>query len=122
MATSNSDIAGRLDIRARSGDTFIRDFTFTNNEDPPGPVSFQNYTARLQIRESAAKAPVLSATLSNYITIHGAGNNVISIRIPGENMKFPAKVYMWDLELISPDNITITYLRGTFKLEQDITQ
>lgn len=124
MANSNSNIAGILNIRAKSGDSFIRDFTFTTDDTVPVPIDLTGYNVKLQIRESADKTqrPVLAADLSNYMSIGGASNNVISIEVAGELMRFPPKIYMWDLELVSPSNVTTTYLEGSFKLEKDISQ
>lgn len=123
MPTSSSNIAGNLDIIARAGDTFNREFTFTDNEPTPGPIDLSTYTSiRLQVRESYYKPSVLSVDLSDYITVTGAGNNVVSVSIPGDLMRFPIKTYKWDLELTSASNVVITYLEGDFRLEHDVSR
>lgn len=121
--TSNSYIAGQLNIIAKAGDSFIRDFTFTTDDTVPVPIDLSNYKVKLQVRKTAKNAQtVLSASLSNYISIGGTDNNVISVSVPASAMAFAAGTYLWDLELTSPENIVITYLEGDFKLEQDVTR
>jgi hypothetical protein len=122
MPESNSNIAANLDIVHRRGDTFIREFTFTNDDTP---FDLTGWDALLQIRESASKPVVLQADMegvSPFISIIGNDDNVLRIEIPAEQIEIPAKRYVWDLELTSPAGVKTTYLEGTFTLVQDITQ
>jgi hypothetical protein len=122
MTLSNSSVAGTHNIRHYRGDTFIRNFTVTDNEDPPVAIDLTGYSARLQVRESATKEAVLDISTTDHISITGVDNNVISINVPDSKTSFPAKTYLYDLELISAGGIRTTYLKGNFELTQDITQ
>lgn len=122
MPESNSNIAANLDVVHRRGDTFIREFTFTNDDNP---FDLTGWDARLQVRESAAKPVVLQADMEGdepFISITGVGDNVLRVEIPASSIEIPAKVYLWDLELTSPTGVKTTYLAGSFTIIQDITQ
>lgn len=120
MTESSSSIAGALNITHKRGDTFQRNFTITDDDD--NPIDLTGYTCRLQIRENASRDAVLSATTSNYISITGASDNIITVVVPASLMSFDARSYLWDLEVTSTGSVTETWLAGTFTLVQDITQ
>ena len=125
MAVSNSDVAVKLNIKHRRGDTFIREFTFTKDG---APMDLTDWSARMQVREqvtsrsqSTLRPPVIAVTTEDHITIQGEDNNVLRVLIPATDMQIPAIKYLWDLELTSDIGVVTTFLTGEFELSQDIT-
>jgi hypothetical protein len=120
-AESNSDIAAELCITHTKGDTFIRDFAFTDADG--NPIDLTGYSVRLQLRESVrSSSATLDAATPNEITITGAGNNVLSVLIDAETMEIPARKYVWDLQLTTPGGVVTTYLFGNFTITSDVTR
>ncbi len=114
MATSNSDLAGKLDIVCRRGDTFYRSLTFTINGNPE---DFTGSAFKMQVRLSTTI--ILDFTSSN-ITITG---NKIELYKSDDDMKNvkPGK-YQYDLEQTYADGTVTTRLAGSFTINPDSTQ
>ena len=114
MATSNSDLAAKLDIICRRGDTFYRSLTFTINGNPE---DFTGSAFKMQVRLSTTI--ILDFTSSN-ITITG---NTIELYKSEDNMKTvrPGK-YQYDLEQTLADGTVITRIAGSFTINPDSTQ
>src|SRR6266542_1939299 len=113
MATSNSDLAGKLDIVCRRGDTFYRSLTFTINGNPE---DFTGSAFKMQVRLSTTI--ILDFTSSN-ITITG---NTIELYKSNDDMKSikPGK-YQYDLEQTYADGTVTTRLAGSFTINPDST-
>ena len=114
MATSNSDLAAKLDIICRRGDTFYRSLTFTINGNPE---DFTGSAFKMQVRLSTTI--ILDFTSSN-ITITG---NTIELYKSDNDMKSvkPGK-YQYDLEQTYADGTVTTRLAGSFTINPDSTQ
>jgi len=87
MATTNKvnlDVAQRLDITARRGDTFKLSLTFKNSNSTPKQVQAANYLFYMQVREGAFDDEINTAILSTdmdptaSVTTFGTGANVVN--------------------------------------------
>lgn len=89
------------------------------NGNPPGVALA---SARLQFR-SAPSAEEVGATLSTAagsITITSAAN--WELAIPAQALPLGARVWHYDLETTDVEGTVRTYLKGTLKIEQDVTR
>jgi len=122
MTTSNSDIAGTLNLKAKRGDTFVRVFTFTDAV--PAPINLSGSTVIMEIRERAtgiAGALLLTvSTTTGEIVISGGGNNVVTVTIPAADMNIAAGNHQYELEITTAGGVRTTYLKGSFELVQDL--
>lgn len=117
MAVLNLDIAQRLDIVCRKGDTF--EFSFDIGDDTVASLGLW----RMQVRpteDNDSGDPVLEASAQ-------VAGSVITLNIPSSvgtyNMSaVDAGLYVYDIELFdSNSGARKTYLYGTFKINDDIT-
>lgn len=77
-------------------------------------------TGAAQVRSKRDRRVVLQ-WLSSDDSITISGNAVVLNTKVGADMRIPADVYDWDLQ-ISSGEYTDTYLRGEFPVIQDITE
>src|SRR6266542_5598871 len=113
MATSNSDLAAKLDIICRRGDTFYRALIFTLNGNPE---DFTGSAFKMQVRLSTKL--ILDFSEEN-ITVTG---NTIELYKSEDDMKNvkPGK-YQYDLEQTYADGTVTTRLAGSFTINPDST-
>jgi hypothetical protein len=107
-------------IEARQGATFRRTLTWYLQKQL---VNLTGYTARMQVRSSAASSTaLLSATTENsYITLGGAAGT-ITLNIPANIMAgIPAGRYVYDLELVTGSEVT-SLLAGRFIVTAEVTR
>lgn len=113
MASVNLDIAQRLDITCRRGDTFNLVIDFGAN--------MASSTWSMEVRETDTSAATLGIGFT--ITTASTGdyaNNEVTISATPTNMTKAPGTYVYDLQLENGSNIT-TYLYGLFKINQDVT-
>jgi hypothetical protein len=113
MAVLNLDIAQRLDIVCRKGDTF--EFSF----DVGDSLSSLTGTWTMEVR------PTEDADQAGDIILSLSASNLPSgvITLTGTNAQMGALVaglYVYDIQLKTATT-TKTYLYGTFKINDDIT-
>ena len=133
MATNkaNLDIAQKLNITARKGDTFRLSVTFKSASG--GEISVaDNYNFKMQVRNSAfddTDAGALieitdtqsSAVANGFDTSGGAGNVVINIDSTNMN-NIDGGRYVYDLQATNTaDNSVQTWLKGNFVVNEDVT-
>jgi len=117
MTTSNSDIAGTLNLRHRRNDTFSRNFVF--EDDVPNPIDLTGYSAELTIALNNGETHLITATTGNsMLTIGGGDDNEIAVLIPAASFNIPVRIYEWQLTLTSSGGIVTTYLQGKFHLTE----
>lgn len=122
MTTSNSDIAGTLNLKAKRGDTFVRALTFTDSLD--AAIDLSGSTVVMEIRKRAqgiaGELLLTASTTSGEIVISGAGDNVVTVTIPADDMNIVAGTHQYELEITSAGGVRTTYLKGNFELAQDL--
>lgn len=113
MAVLNLDIAQRLDIICRKGDTF--EFSFDIGQADLAEIG--TWTMHVRPTEDDESSP---PTLSASITSSGS---VVSLNITSEVMQLvEGGLYVYDIQQYNPDdNSRKTYLYGTFQVNEDIT-
>ena len=118
MAVVNLDIAQRLDIICRKGDTFR--FSFDVGDADLASLG----TWKMQVRpteDNDSGNPILEAS-AQALT-----GSEITMTIPSSGLSYnmsdvEAGLYVYDIELYnSGDSTKKTYLYGTFKINDDIT-
>lgn len=111
--------AGRYNITAYQGATYDLSLTWSVGGTA---VNLTNYTAAMQVRESASSAgAALSLTNTAGIALGGTAGT-IGINIPASTMgSVAAGTYVYDLELNSGGTIT-RLLQGSFNVEAEVTR
>jgi hypothetical protein len=114
---SNSSIAARLTIQCRKGDTFSRDFTFTDADG--GPLDMTGYTLVLTVKNAAGTA-VLTFSGGDWTGTAASGLFTAS-KTAASMAAVAAGVYAYDVQATLPGGQVITYLQGKFIVDTDIT-
>lgn len=131
MATKKAvtDVAQKLNITARKGDTFRLAVTFKDSLG--GSIAVGNYTYRMQVRGSAEDDSPNSAFLDisntqpNAVTegFDTSGSPMLVINISAATMAgIDGGRYVYDLEATSTTGGLIqTWLKGNFVVNEDVT-
>lgn len=119
MTEISNDISVSVNLIARKGDTYSRDFTVKDNAG--GDYDFTNYNAKLQIKEKSYDTTFkIELTSGNGITL---STGQLSILIDANTMQnMVAKNYYYDLQLTYPSGEIKTWLAGKFTVTQDVTR
>jgi hypothetical protein len=128
-AKANLDVAQKLNITARKGDTFRLKVTFTDSSGIA--ISVSNYTYRLQVRDDASDDTDSGAIIdlsgdgsvnSNGFEIGSSGD--VTIHMSASTMSnINGGKYVYDLEAThTTDNSLVqTWLKGSFVVNEDVT-
>jgi len=131
MATKKAilDIAQKLNITARKGDTLRLQVTFTDSEGTD--INVGDYTYRLQVRPSAFDnaEPGAILDISGDATLGGSGFEIgssgnVTIHILSSTMAgINGGSYVYDLEAKNVTDPTLiqTWLKGSFVVNEDVT-
>lgn len=130
MATKKAilDIAQKLNITARKGDTLRLQVTFTDSGGTP--INVDQYTYRLQVRPSAFDnaEPGAILDISGDATLGGSGfeigdGNVTIHILSGTMAGINGGSYVYDLEAKNITDTTLiqTWLKGSFVVNEDVT-
>ena len=127
MATSvNLDIASRVDITCRKGDTFTLELTFKDEDGEVIDLS-TGYDWVMQVRESDTS---VSAALSgdsdddadNDFGFVGDSNGVLTITSPASTMAtIDGGIYVYDLQSVKGSTV-VTWMYGVFKVNEDVSE
>ncbi|MEK9698329.1 MAG: hypothetical protein VW270_21345 [Candidatus Poseidoniales archaeon] len=140
MATkANLDVAERLDITCRKGDTFELSLNFKDSDGNNIALLTDEYDFFMQVRSpkktANTKGALVAGTLSKGDQAKGADNssNVgfnfedvddsgnVTVRASADTMaNFVAGRYTYDLQY-TVNNKTTTVLKGSFTVNDDIT-
>lgn len=117
--TLSNDISATLNLIAKQGDTFERNFSV---EHPNGtPYNFTGYSLQMQIKST--KQNTISALELNSGDEITLSTGQIKILIPSAKMKeIPARGYFYDLQITYPNGVVKTWLSGQFNINQDVTR
>lgn len=127
MATNvNLDIASRLDITCRKGDTFTLELTFKDEDNEVIDLSV-GYDWVMQVRESDTSA---AASLSgdsdddsdNDFGFVSDANGVLTITSPASIMStIDGGIYVYDLQSVQGSTI-VTWMYGVFQVNEDVSE
>jgi len=115
---SNSSIAAFCTIQARKGDTFTREFTFTNM-DTAAPLDLTSYTLVLTVKDTAGTT-ILTISGADWDTTNAAIGEVSCTKSAGTMGALTAGSYNYDLQATVGGN-KVTWLQGKFIIDSDIT-
>jgi len=112
---------GKYDITMYQGASF--DYTFAWKIDDT-PVNLVGYSARMQVRRSHPDPIVfIEMTTENGRITLGGSAGTISLQMPPEETEFVgAAVYIYDIELESPQGEVYRLLEGKFIVSPEVTR
>lgn len=123
----NLDIAKRLDITCRRGDTFNLEFVISDADGVPLDIdSPANYTFKMEVREtdtSTAALIITNNTGSNGFTVLGDTSGNLIVNASAEVMSaVPSGIFVYDLQATKvSDSAVQTWFFGIFKINEDVT-
>ena len=127
MATSiNLDIANRVDITTRRGDTFTLELTFNDEDGIPIDLS-SGYDWMMQVRESDTSSSALLDGDSNddnagSFGFTGTNTGLLTITASAATMAtIDGGIYVYDLQS-SQGATVITWMYGIFKVNEDVSE
>jgi len=124
-ATINLDIAKRVDVVCRKGDTFSMSITMTDSLGLPMNVSSHSFKMQVRPYDLHGNSDDATATIGistgSGIVINSEENNVIDIVIDATTMEgIDSGLYVYDFQS-DLSGVVTTWLYGTFKVNEDIT-
>ena len=127
MATSiNLDIANRVDITTRRGDTFVLELTFNDEQGDPIDLS-SGYDWMMQVRETDTSTSALldgdsNDDNANDFGFTGDNNGLLTITASADVMAgIEGGIYVYDLQSAQGAVIT-TWMYGIFKINEDVSE
>ena len=127
MATNiNLDIANRVDITTRRGDTFNLELTFKDEAGDPIDLS-SGYEWMMQVRESDTSSSAIldgdsNDDLAADVGFTGDNNGLLTITISAAVMAgIEGGIYVYDLQS-SQGAVVTTWMYGIFKVNEDVSE
>lgn len=124
MAKVNLDIAPRLDIVCKRGDSFKLVVDFQT----PMPTTDTDYI--LKVAEDSESAPLAGVTFTYAVTNGEASNSKLTITTTADIMDIEPGLYVYDLQVedtaqevfqqVASANYEATLLYGTFRVNDDV--
>jgi len=114
----NLDVAKRLDITCRKGDTF--ELVISATDSSGDDIDFTAYTdAVLQVRPTDDSATlVLEFAVSDFDLAVGS---ITANKTAAEMAAVDSGIYVYDLELTDGSGKVVTWFYGLFKINDDVT-
>jgi hypothetical protein len=115
-------MAAKYDIVCDQGATFSRELSWLDSESIP--VDLTNYTARMQVRETAeSSTALLSLTTENGRIALGGTAGTITLTVSAtDTAAVVAGEYLYDLEIVSSLGTVTRLLQGCFTVDAEITR
>lgn len=127
MATSiNLDIANRVDITTRRGDTFTLELTFKDEDGVAIDLS-SGYEWMMQVREADTSTTTLldgdsNDDLASDFAFTGDNNGQLTITASAAVMAgVEGGIYVYDLQS-SQGAVVTTWMYGIFKVNEDVSE
>lgn len=113
--------AGVYDLDIERGATFLRSFYWQSEG---VAVNLTGYTAKMQVRETAASESVLfeASTANGKIALNVDAGQIDLTITATETAAFEWRTGKYDLELTSPSGIVTRLLRGNVQVSQEVTK
>lgn len=115
MTTVNAIVAADVDFKSYKGDTFRTTLTFTDANGSAIDLS----AASLKMECYNGRTLILSFSNGDGITVSGAGNNIVTLQ---KVITIQAGNFRYDLQATLQDGTIVTYIKGNFLVQPDITQ
>ena len=115
-------IAGTYNITCNQGATLQRTLTWT---DPAkNPINLTGYTARMQVRDTAASSSViLELTTSNTRITLGGTAGTVSLNVAANvTANLVPGLYVYDLEVVSGGGEVTRLVEGNFNVKAEVTR
>lgn len=111
--------AAKLNITVEQGATFVKRLAWRDKNNRP--ISLLGYTAKMQVRSSAASAEVLFelSTENGRISLPGSGVVLLNI---AANDTDSIKPGVYDLKLYAPTGEEIRLVEGKFTVSAGVTK
>lgn len=128
ITSVNLDIAKRVDITCRRGDTFSLEFIVKDadgvalNVTTPG-----TYTFKMEVRETdtttGTATIATTGDTSNGFNILGSSEGVVTVTSAASHMATVASgLYVYDLQATKVDDSSVqTWFYGIFKINEDVS-
>lgn len=114
----NLDIAKRVDITCRKGDTFSVALTFTQENGDDMDVS--NHAFKMAVKETDTSVGDVISTSEFIYSVDPA--NVLTIQCQYDVMESKsAGIYVYDLQS-KEGSIVRTWIYGVFKINEDVSE
>ena len=115
-------IYGAYNITCDQGATFKRTITWTNQARVP--YNLTGYTARMQVRSTAASSTVILelTTANSRITLGGAAGTVNLLVAANITAALTSGLYVYDLELVSGGGEVTRLIEGNFNVKAEVTR
>lgn len=136
MAKSvNLDIAKRVDITCRRGDTFLLSLNITNSDGDAVDLSvFNGFKMEVRVNDTSdsvyadGNSNIILSTQDDengdkYISVPtaSAGGELV-FQVSAANMAgIPSGLYVYDIEATDEANIVSTWITGIFKVNEDVS-
>jgi hypothetical protein len=124
MATIiNLSNAVNAPIKCKRGDTFLlKDIRFWSDSAKTVPLDITGYDFAMEVKD-ANDVVILSFTTPTNFNIHDT--NELDIEMPADDMKVEpspeGQPYVFDIEMTDTNDVVTTIIKGTFTIEQDVT-
>lgn len=124
--TVNLDIASRVDITCRKGDTFSLELTFKDENGNPIDIS-SGYNWLMQVRDSDTSETTLISGDSTNVNDDGfafTGNSdgvLVVTSASSVTSLVDGGLYVYDLQSVQGTNV-VTWIYGIFKVNEDISE
>jgi len=116
----STDVAKRLDITCRKGDTFV--LTMTVTDSAGDPVDFSTYAdILLQVRpnDEDTGTPIVEILGGDWDT--STVGTLIGTKDAATMAAVDAGWYVYDLQLTDSAGTVVTWFYGIFKINDDVT-
>lgn len=111
--------AGIYRMTCEQGATFER--VFSVSDEAGDPVNFHGYSARMQVRPETDSSEIYLELTTENGRIQLV-DNIVTVRIDADDTATIPEDGVYDLELISPIGDVTRFLKGTFKLDHEVTR
>lgn len=113
--------AGIYNFTCEQGATFSR--IFTAYDETGDPINLTGFTGRMQVRRTAkASAIIISLTTANGRMTLGGANGQVALSLTATETAAITESGVYDLELVSASGQVIRLLKGSFRLDEEVTR
>jgi len=125
MIKINLTNAAPVALTCKRGDTFIFDgLDFWSDTAETIPIDISADDFKMEVKDEA-DAIILTFVSPTNFTVSGTGDNHLKITMPATDMEVAAspngQPYKFDLQWTDSTNIVRTVMKGTFTIENDVT-
>lgn len=117
----NLDIAKRIDITCRKGDTFSLEMIISD-ADGVG-IELSTYEFKMEVRETdLASHTILTSTNGDFEFDKNANGveGALTISATAEVMTVESGIFVYDIQA-TKDSVVTTWFYGIFKINEDVT-